>query len=82
MSLRISHIIERDFNGNVFKEVQKMIEEVYKVSWNVDHDQLIRSLLYLSNGSIDKFNSFFPIIDPRDIIMAAQMKEENKENYF
>lgn len=82
MSLEIDHIVKRDFDGEALKQIQRSIDEIYKVNWNVGHDQLIRSLLYLSNGSIDKFNSFFPIIDPRDIIMAAQMKEENKENYF
>jgi len=51
--------------------VTSIIKEVYEKEWGVGKDQLATSLLKLSDGSLDKLLSYFPIVDPRDIIEAA-----------
>lgn len=78
----VKEIINRDYAGNQLIEVRNKIEEIYNTNWNVGQNQLARSLLYLSKGSLEKFNSFFPIIDPRDIVMEADLIQDSKENYF
>jgi hypothetical protein len=42
-----------------------------KNEWGVGKDQLAMSLLKLFNGSVDNLLSYFPIVDPRGIIMEA-----------
>jgi hypothetical protein len=51
------------------------IEEIYSTKWNLGQDLLCDSILLLSDGSIEKFLSFFPISDPRDIVFVAQSKK-------
>jgi len=55
-------------------------EQVYKMSINVGYDQLIRSLLILSDFRIEEFKriieeKFFG--DPRDVITMANLKNPN-----
>lgn len=53
------------------EQVKTILSEIYQNEWGVGKDQLALSLLKFSCGSLDKLRSYFPIIDPRDIIMEA-----------
>lgn len=71
--MTIEEIIKRDFKKSEDIEgLKPYIEKVQSNNWGVGNEQLLKSLLILSNGSLEKFQSFFPITDPRDIIMDAQ----------
>ena len=78
----ISKKISFDFNELDAKEIREIIGQMYVKSYNVGHDQLIRSLLLLSKGSVEKFRSYFPISDPRDIIIEANNNYGCTGNYF
>ena len=73
--MTVEEIIDRDFEKPEDKVVLiPYIELVRNNNWGVGNEQLLKSLLILSEGSIKKFKSFFPITDPRDIIVDAQKK--------
>ena len=82
MSPGILQILKRDFKEDFIPALENKIEELYSVNWNVGHEQLIRSLLCLVKGSPEKFFSFFPISDPRDIVMEVQMNQQDQKDYF
>lgn len=71
MTKEIKDLIKNNFPSEVLELVTSTLNEVYESEWGVGKDQLVMSLLKLSNGSVDKLLSYFPIIDPRDIIMEA-----------
>lgn len=71
MKTDIENLITEKFHPEAKEFVLSIITNVYKNEWGVGKDQLASSLLKLSNGSVDKLLSYFPIIDPRDIIMEA-----------
>ncbi|MFN6076392.1 MAG: hypothetical protein ACK46Y_12575 [Fluviicola sp.] len=71
MNTLIKDLIKNQFHPDSTEFVESIIYKIYESEWGVGKDQLAESLLKLSNGSIDKLLSFFPIIDPRDIIMEA-----------
>jgi len=71
MTTEIENYIKAKFHSDAHNFVQSIIEKVYENEWGVGKEQLAMSLLKLSSGSIDKLLSYFPIIDPRDIIMEA-----------
>ena len=75
--MTIEEIIERDFKKSADKKVLgDYIKYVMNNNWGVGNEQLVKSLLILSKGSLKRFESFFPITDPRDIIMDAQKNLE------
>lgn len=71
MNNQIEDLIKKDFHPDAQNFVQSILSKVYENEWGVGKDQLVLSLLKLSNGSVDKLLTYFPIIDPRDIIMEA-----------
>ena len=71
MTREIQIEIEQKFHPKSIGFVTSLIQEVYEAEWGVGKEHLVRSLLRLSDGSLDKLMSYFPIIDPRDIIMEA-----------
>lgn len=77
ISEQILKTLKSNFQDKNLATVETRIRELYNSKLNVGHDQLIKSILFLSQGSIEKFNSFFPIDDPRDIILEAQIASGN-----
>jgi len=71
MTTEIKDLIKNNFRLEASEFITSIIQKVYENEWGVGKDQLAVSLLKLSNGSVDKLLSYFPIIDPRDIIMEA-----------
>lgn len=71
MTTEIKDLIKNDFHSEASEFVTSIINKIYENEWGVGKDQLAKSLLKLSNGSVDKLLSYFPIVDPRDIIMEA-----------
>lgn len=71
MKEEIKKMINEEFHPEGISFVCSIIEKIYQKEWGIGKDQLVVSLLKLSNGSIDKLLSYFPIIDPRDIIMES-----------
>jgi hypothetical protein len=64
------------------REVYKILEPILTVDWNVGADQLVRSLLYLSDGSLETLKGLANFEDPRDVIMRAESKSGNTGDYF
>ena len=71
MTTEINNYISNNFHLEAQEFIHSIINKIYIREWGVGKEQLIMSLLKLSNGSVDKLLSYFPIIDPRDIIMEA-----------
>lgn len=71
MTTEIKNFIDERFRPSEKEFVFSILNEVYEKEWGVGKDQLAMSLLKLSNGSVDKLRSYFPIVDPRDIIVEA-----------
>jgi hypothetical protein len=71
MTTEIKDLIKNNFRPEANEFVSSIINKIYENEWGVGKDQLAISLLKLSNGSVDKLLSYFPIVDPRDIIMEA-----------
>lgn len=71
MTTEIKKYIEKEFHPDAQQFVESIIESIFKDEWGVSKNLLAMSLLKLSRGSVDKLLSYFPIIDPRDIIMEA-----------
>ena len=74
ISLLVQKKVKDQFSLAETTIVFNKFEEIYTSEWNVGKEQLCNSILNLSNGSIEKFLSFFPIYDPRDIVFEAQNK--------
>lgn len=64
------------------KVVSNFVIELYNTNWNVGHDQLCRSILFLLEGEIENLSRFSSIEDPRDVIMEAEKKAGNPGHYF
>lgn len=71
VTTEIKDLISDKFHPEANEFVYSIINKIYDNEWGVGRDQLATSLLKLSNGSVDKLLSYFPIIDPRDIIIEA-----------
>lgn len=71
MTTEIKDLINNSFHHEATEFVTSIINKIYENEWGVGKDQLTISLFKLSNGSVDKLLSYFPIVDPRDIIMDA-----------
>ena len=70
----IQEFIRKHFTESDQTIIKQKVDEINSHEWGVGKERLIKSLLLLSNGSIEEFQSFFPIVDPRDIIMDADME--------
>lgn len=71
MTEDIQNYIIANFHLEAQAFVFSIIDKIYQHKWGVGQEQLAMSLLKLSNGSVDKLLTYFPIIDPRDIINEA-----------
>lgn len=81
--MTIEEIVRRDFTPENQAEVLSKIGEMQTRVWGVGSEQLIRGVLWLAQGDMFRFRSQFPIIDPRDTLMAAGKKEgEDRASYF
>lgn len=82
--------IPQNIKEKIFREAKSediadqlilLCDQIYKTQLNVGVDQLIRSLLVLSDFEVDKVTNLIEnklLGDPRDIISMAQSK--NKKN--
>lgn len=68
----IKSIITRDFQVDMQDFVHAEVQAILNQQWGVGQEQLARSILQLSRGSVEKFKDLIEIVDPRDIIMMAQ----------
>lgn len=62
-------------------EVYQILNPIMQVDWNVGTEQLIRSLLFLSEGDIARLKALTNFKDPRDIIMQAEEKRGYPGDY-
>jgi hypothetical protein len=60
----------------------QVIGELYNQNLGVGSDQLVRSLLVLTDGNLITLQTTIPTMEPRDIIMAAEAKVGNPKHYF
>ena len=72
MTTEIHIKIKNEFHPDATAFIGSIMEKIFQNEWGVEKEQLALSLLKLSQGSIDKLLSYFPIVDPRDIIMEAE----------
>ena len=77
--------IETDYKTNDLQEyvIEKLLT-ISSMKINVGIDQLLRCILIIANGNINKFNELFESNfygDPRDLIMEA-MAISNNETYY
>lgn len=78
----INNIIARDFPTVTQGIVQVGIQLIFEQEWGVGKDQLARSILQLSRGSLKKFKDLMEITDPRDILMEAQAEPGDIRNLY
>ena len=82
----IEHKINQIFlNSEENQEVKQLIFGLWSTVLNVGADQLARSILTLSEGSIDELRNIFQrnfYDDPRDVIMLAESKVGSPKHYF
>ena len=82
----IENKIEHLFTSTEEKaEVKKLLITLWQKSLNVGPDQLARSILFLSEGKLDKLKAVFEkdfYGDPRDVIMMAEEKAGSPKHYF
>lgn len=78
----INNIIVRDFPTVTQGIVQVGVQLIFEQEWGVGKDQLARSILQLSRGSLKKFKDLMEITDPRDILMHAQAESEDIRNLY
>lgn len=71
MKIEIQNFVNEKFHPEAKEFVFSILNKVLEDEWGVGKEQLAMSLLKLSNGSLDKLLSYFPIVDPRDVIMEA-----------
>lgn len=77
--------IHQEFPIDDIVEVEQILNQIYTQSWNVRSDQLCRSILYLSSGSLKKMKEeLLPMLDtePRDVIFEAEYKAGGPGHYF
>ena len=85
MKQDIIDFIERKFEEISILKVKEIVNDIKVKGSSVGTDQLIRALLFLSNGSLnDLINIWLPIkeLDPRNIIKNAELKAGNPGHYF
>ncbi|MCW2263157.1 MULTISPECIES: hypothetical protein [Sphingobacterium] len=78
----INSIIVRDFTATSQGIVKVGIQLILEQEWGVGKEQLARSILQLSKGSLPKFTNLMAMIDPRDVLMLAQEEPEEIRNRY
>ena len=78
----IKEIVRLDYLRGDADEIMGKIEAIYSEILNVGNEHLVRSLLFLSKGNKDVFMSYFPMADPRDVLMEVERSVEDKTRYF
>ena len=81
----IENKIDRIFAVTERAEIKRLLLDLWSRNLNVGADQLARSILYLSDGNLDKLRTIFEkefYGDPRDVIMMAEEKAGNPKHYF
>lgn len=63
------------------RKVYKILEPIIQRDWNVGTNQLIRSLLVLSEGDLAQLNVLVNFKDPRDILVQAEEKRGHPGDY-
>ena len=65
--------IQSDFSGNAI-EATKILEEAISKYEYLNHDRIIRCIIYLSEGRLDKLRKSInqAIDDPRDVMLWAE----------
>lgn len=73
MPVDIYQKIQRDF-GSQANQVRAILEEVDARTKGLIENRLIRSMIYLSEGDIDKFRAIVELArtDPRDVYWQAE----------
>ena len=77
--------IHSDFKGIEAEEVKSIMKDIFDNIAVVGASQFARSLLFLSDGDLDKLKKDYLIMankDPRDVILAAERKARNPGHYF
>ncbi|MEI7596146.1 MAG: hypothetical protein WCK02_10400 [Bacteroidota bacterium] len=66
------------------QEVKKIILRLWSTNLNVGEEQLVRSILTISNGNTQKLRDIIKdlYVDPRDVIMTAECLAGNPGHYF
>jgi len=85
LPIDILNKVNKDFNSVNQLELKLILNEILSSRLNVGHHQLIRSLLYLSEGKINNLkNIYIPMmnLDPRDVVMSAEEKAGLPGHYF
>jgi Glu-tRNA(Gln) amidotransferase subunit E-like FAD-binding protein len=81
IELKINELFAQDVEKETVKE---MMLNLWTESFNVGTEQLVRSILILSNGSLEEIKKIIRNFngDPRDVIMAAENKVGNPGHFF
>jgi hypothetical protein len=77
--------INNDFSKEHINEITALFEDIFLNISIVGGSQLVRSLLYLSNGNINLLKEYYlPMMkaDPRDVIMEAEENSGSQGHYF
>ena len=82
--MTIDDIIARDFQIEEDREAvsERVKNQLEEGKSNLLTPKLVRSLLLLSQGSREKFESYFPVWDPRDYVMEAQRQPQDLQKSY
>ena len=76
--------VEQTYIEEERKSVISKLLSLWETNLNVGAEQLARSILIVADGKFDTLESVFKSIfqgDPRDVILIAMEKSENKTHY-
>lgn len=85
MTKDIENRIRQDFsNPEDALSVKEIFGRIIKFGSNTGIDQVLRSILYLADGSLLEVNKYYQMYreDPRDVIGEAEMKAGNPGHWF
>ena len=85
MTKDIENRIRQDFNNpRDITSVNEVFSRIVKFGSNTDVDQVLRSILYLSDGSVSEVNKYYQMYceDPRDVIGEAETRAGNPGHWF
>lgn len=76
--------IKNDFEFADAIEVEKIFNQIASFGSNTGVDQVLRSILYLSNGDLANVKKYYSMYcdDPRDVIGEAEEKAGNPGHWF
>lgn len=80
----ISLKIKEDFKLEEVEAVKKIIRNIIRYGSNTGVDQVLRSILYLSEGDLRKVKKYYEMYcdDPRDVVGEAEQKAGNPGHWF